>query len=276
MTGAQALARGTSALQAAGLRDPARDARRLLAHALDIVPGRLTLVLPDNLDARQLDRFEAAIAARKSRQPVAQIVGKRAFYGRDFIVTPDVLDPRPETETLVAAALSAPARRVLDLGTGSGCILLSLLAEWPGATGIGTDISAAALAVAWRNADALGVADRATFLQGDWAEGVTGHFDLIVSNPPYIATDEFGSLDPDVRDFEPIIALTPGDDGLGAYRRLLPQAARLLAPEGRLLVEIGPDQAGAVRALGQGAGLRAQQVLPDLDGRDRVVAFDAP
>lgn len=275
MTGAEALRRGTSALRTAGIPDPARDARRLLAHALDIAAGRLTLVLPDGLDARQLERFEAAIAARQRRQPVAQIVGRRAFHGRDFIVTPDVLDPRPETETLVERALAAPARHILDLGTGSGCILLTLLAEWPGATGIGTDISAAALAVARRNAGALGLADRATFRQGDWAAGLTGAFDLIVSNPPYISADALGGLDPDVRDFEPVTALSPGGDGLGAYRRLLPQASRLLAPRGRLLVEIGPDQGEAVRAIGHAAGLPAPRVLRDLDGRDRVVAFGA-
>jgi release factor glutamine methyltransferase len=269
---ASALAAGTSRLAAAGIDGAAGDARRLMAHALGIAPDRLALHLRDALDRDARARFDAAIAARVRRQPVSQITGRRRFWGRDFGVTGDVLDPRPETETLVAAALQhAPAARVLDLGTGSGCILLTLLSEWPHARGTGTDISDAALAVAAANARALGVADRAALLRADWTDGVTGPFDLIVSNPPYIAADEMAALAPEVRDWEPPGALTPGGDGLAVYRAILPALPGLLAPAGRVFLEIGPTQSAAVCALARAAGLAGTAILTDMDGRDRVV-----
>ena len=207
---------------------------------------------------------------------MAQITGQRAFWGRMFAVARDVLDPRPETETLVAAALARPAARVLDLGTGSGCILLTLLAEWPQAAGIGTDASGPALAVAADNAAALGLADRTTLRQGDWTGCIDvardGPFDLIVSNPPYIAAAEMAGLAPDVRDWEPPGALSPGGDGLAAYRAILPAVPRLLAPGGLVLLEIGPSQAASVTDIARAAGLCRIDVLRDMDGRDRVVA----
>jgi release factor glutamine methyltransferase len=191
-------------------------------------------------------------------------------------VTPDVLDPRPETEVLVAAALEAGFRRVLDLGVGSGAILLSLLADRAEATGVGTDLSAAALAVAQANADALGVAARVGFQQADWFSGLVGQFDLIVSNPPYIAEDEMSGLAPEVRDWEPWLALTPGGDGLAAYRAIAAGVGAHLAPGGRVILEIGPTQGAAVAALLAEAGLEGVAVRPDLDGRDRIVAAWLP
>ena len=275
-TAAQALTAGIARLVAVGLDDAARDGRRLMAHALGVAPDRLALHLRDPLDASGAARFDAAISARARRQPVAQIIGQRLFWGRSFAVTPDVLDPRPETETLIAAALDRPAARVLDLGTGSGCILLTLLAEWPHATGIGTDISRPALAVAAVNARALGLTDRATLRQGDWTTCIDatgdGRFDLIVSNPPYIAAAEMSALAPDVRDWEPPGALSPGGDGLLAYRAILPDVAAFLAPGGRVLLEIGPTQGAPVAAIARAAGLTCIAILPDMDGRDRVVA----
>ncbi len=190
MTGAQLLVRATRALVSAGVPEAARDARRLLAHALDTAPGRLTLVLGEEVDAGRAGLFDGLIARRAGRVPVSQLTGRRMFYGREFVVTPDVLDPRPETETLIAAALAQPFEAVLDLGTGTGCIVLTLAAERPGATGTGTDLSGAALEVADRNRDALGLRDRVTLAQGSWyaaLERTTRSFDLIVSNPPYIA-----------------------------------------------------------------------------------------
>ena len=260
-------------LTAAGVPDAARDARRLLAHAMRLPPDRMTLHLGDTLTAEDLARFDAALAARARRQPVSQITGHRDFFGRWFRVTPDVLDPRPETEVLVLAALTAPFARVLDLGTGSGCILLSLLAERADATGTGTDLSEPALAVARGNAHRLGLQGRASFACGNWYVAVAPQrpFDLIVSNPPYIAGAEMAALAPEVRDWEPHLALTPGGDGLGAYRALAHGACHHLAPGGRLMVEVGPTQGQAVAALWQGAGLTAVAILPDLDGRDRVV-----
>ena len=270
-TAAEALRDAIPRLAAAGVPDPARDARRLMAHALHIVPDRLTLELSRPLAAPEAAAFAAALAARLARQPVSQIIGHRMFWGREFRVTSATLDPRPETEVLVEAALAAPFARVLDLGTGTGCILLSLLAERPQATGIGIDASAEALAVAAENATRLGVAPRAELRQGNWFDGFGEAVDLIVSNPPYIAASEMASLAPEVRDWEPHQALTPGGDGLGAYRAIAQRAPAHLAPGGRLVLEIGPTQAAAVLRLIADAGLADARVLPDLDGRDRVI-----
>lgn len=276
MTAAGALRQAIPRLQAAGVEDAARDARVLLAHALGISPDRLTLHLPDEMTAPQARSYEEALAARARRQPVAQITGRRQFWGLTFRVTPDVLDPRPETETLVVEALSRPFLKVLDLGTGSGCILLSCLKGMPMARGLGVDLSDAALAVAEGNARDLGLSDRARFLRSDWFSAVTGAFDLIVTNPPYIAAEEMPDLSPEVRDWEPHQALTPGGDGLEAYRHIARGAGARLMPGGRLLAEIGPTQGAAVSDLFLAAGLGEVRVLPDLDGRDRVVAAVKP
>ena len=276
MTGAEALRLAVPRLMAAGVGGAARDARVLLAHAMGIAVDRLGLHLSEPLTEGVAGRFEAALVARIGRQPVSQITGKRLFWKHEFRVTPDVLDPRPDTEVLVAVALERGFQRMLDLGTGSGCILFSCLGDRPLATGIGTDISEAALAVARTNAGALGLTDRAGFQRADWCLGVAGRFDLIVSNPPYIAADEMAGLDPDVRNHEPHLALTPGGDGLGAYRAIAAQAPALLQPGGRLIVEIGPVQAAAVTGLFAAHGLAKIAVRQDLDGRDRVVMAVKP
>lgn len=273
-TGSMLLAGAVGRLRTAGIDDPAVDARLLLAHALEVDRSRLTLVLQDDVTPDQAAAFERAIEARLDRQPVAQIVGQRAFYGRDFIVTPDVLDPRPDTELLVDLALSVPFENVLDLGTGSGCILLSLLAERPDAVGQGVDLSDKALAVAHRNAVQLDVQDRATLHEGSWFDAIDDavRFDLIVSNPPYITQDEMTELSPEVRDWEPHMALTPGGDGLDAYRIISKEAPEYLAVGGRLLLEIGHLQAAAVTDLCRAAGFQTVNAHQDLAGKDRVVA----
>jgi len=268
---AQALAPAAARLRAAGVENPATDARRLMAHALDIAADRLTLRMNEPLPPDAADRFDAAIAARAARQPLSQITGRREFWGRTFRVTRDVLDPRPETESLVAAALERRFSRVLDLGTGSGCILLSLLAERPTATGLGIDISDGALAVARSNAADHGLTLRAEFRQGDWCAGLTGPFDLVVSNPPYISDAEMAALAPEVRNWEPHAALAPGGDGLAAYRSIAAGAFPLIAPGGCLMVEIGPTQEDAVTDLLRRAGFSGIACQPDLDGRPRVV-----
>lgn len=268
---AEALREGISRLTRAGVAGAAGDARALLAHAAGVPPDRLTLHLSDPLPAEAVARFEAALRARAAHQPVAQIIGSRLFWGRRFRVTPDVLDPRPETEVLVAAALQRPFARLLDLGTGSGAILLSCLADRPLASGLGTDISGEALAVAKGNARALGLADRAGFQRADWLRDVNGRFDLILSNPPYVAAAEMAGLAPDVRLWEPHMALTPGGDGLDAYRAIAAAAAGHLAPGGHLMMEIGPTQARAVMAMLTAGGLETVALRRDLDGRDRVV-----
>lgn len=273
---ADALPAAIAALRAAGVPDAARDARALLAHALDIPVARLTLHLSDPMPRAAADRFAIALARRVAREPLSHITGLRQFWGRAFRVTRDVLDPRPETEVLVAAALERPFDTVLDLGTGSGAILVSLLAERPTARGTGTDLSAAALAVARDNAARLGVADRAEFHPGAWFDALPApaRFDLIVSNPPYIAADEMAALLAEVRNHEPGMALTDGGDGLSAYRAIAAGLRAHLAPGGRALFEIGPTQGAAVAALWLAAGLRVAGILPDLDGRDRVVCVE--
>ncbi|WP_417257414.1 peptide chain release factor N(5)-glutamine methyltransferase [Celeribacter sp.] len=270
-----ALVAGTKRLATNGIEGASRDARLLMAHVLDISPDRLTLVMPDTMSETAFLAFEAAIDRRILREPVSHILGRRQFYGREFIVTPDVLDPRPETETLIAEALSRPFNSVLDLGVGSGAILLTLLAEQPLAKGLGTDASRAALDVAARNAQAFGLGGRARFQQADWFEGVDGTFELIVSNPPYIAADEMAGLAPELN-HEPRMALTDEADGLSAYRAIAAGARAHLAPRGRILMEIGPTQGAAVSDLLLEQGFKGVRVLCDLDGRDRVVCAQVP
>lgn len=276
MRAAEALRQAIPRLREAGIEDAARDARVLLAHALGVGHDRLTLKLPDEMTEPQAQSYEEALTARLARQPVAQITGRRLFWGLSFRVTRDTLDPRPETETLVAEALSQPFARILDLGTGTGCILLACLKSMPMARGLGTDISDAALQVAVGNTRDLGLEAQARFRKSDWFANVTGRYDLIVSNPPYIAADEMPVLAPEVRDWEPHLALSPGGDGLEPYRIIARDAGARLLPGGRLLVEIGPTQGKAVAALFEAAGLGEVSILPDLDGRDRVVAAVKP
>jgi release factor glutamine methyltransferase len=275
ITGAEALRAAIPRLVAAGVPDAPRDARALLAYAAGIAPDRLTLHLADPLSDAAIAGFAAAITRRAAREPVSHILGHRWFWGRRFRVTPDTLDPRPETETLIEAALAEPFDRLLDLGTGTGCILLSCLADRPHATGLGTDIHLATLAVAQSNATDLGLSDRAAFQQSDWFSTVPGQFDVVVSNPPYIAEDEMAALAPELG-HEPRRALTPGGDGLAAYRSIARGLAQHLAPGGRVLVEIGPTKAAAVTALFTDEGLTDLRILRDLDGRDRVVAARRP
>lgn len=271
MRASEALRAAIPRLTASGIDSAAGDARRLMAFALGVGADRLTLVLADEMTEAQQRSYEEAITARVLRQPVSQIVGERLFLGRRFRVTPDVLDPRPETETLVLRALERPFVRMLDLGTGSGCILLSCLAGMGIATGTGADLSEAALTVARGNAEALGLSRRARFVRSDWFSGLPGRFDLIVSNPPYIAADEMAGLAPEVRDWEPQMALTPGGDGLEAYRAIAAGAPARLMAGGRILLEVGPAQGQAVSGLLAAAGFERIAILPDLDGRDRVV-----
>lgn len=266
----EALRSGAAQLREAGIEGAAREARLMMAAALKVAPARITLLAHEALPAAAAARFAAHIAARTTRAPLSHILGRRAFWGRDFIVTPDVLDPRPETETLIEAALARPFSDLLDLGTGSGAILLTLLAERPAARGTGADISAAALTIAARNAQALDVADRCTLIQSDWCAEIDGQFDLIVANPPYIAAAEMPDLAPELA-HEPRMALTDEADGLTAYRAIARAAPAHLRPGGWLMVEIGAGQGGDVRALFETAGLAQTAILADLDGRDRVV-----
>ncbi|AGI72345.1 hemK family modification methylase [Octadecabacter arcticus 238] len=270
-----ALAMAVQILKQAKLEDPVRDARVLMAACLDIPFGRLTLHAHDEFEDAPEAAFFADIGQRAARTPVSHLLGYRDFYGRRFQVTPDVLDPRGDTETLIEAALAVPFADVLDLGTGSGCILVTLLAERGAVTGIGVDVSPRAVTVAEQNALRLGVQDRCAFAVSDWFKGVGVPFDLIVSNPPYIALDEMAGLAPELG-YEPRLALTDEGDGLAAYREITAGAAGHLRQGGWLMVEIGPTQGGAVIALFEVAGLEQVGIRVDLDGRDRVVVGKKP
>lgn len=272
-TASMVLRSGTKLLRDAIGDGANRDARILMAHMMGLPAERLTLELARTITPTQVSQFEHMIKRRAAHEPVSHIIGKRSFWKHEFIVTADVLDPRPETETLIDLALGGAApSRILDLGTGTGCILLSLLAEYPAARGMGTDVSDAALNVAKDNAAALGLTDRAQFAQADWFTGLQGPFDLVVSNPPYITADEMAELSADVREYEPHLALTPGGDGLSAYRSIAAGLAGFLAPKGRALFEIGYKQGPQVQAIFRDAGFKEVNVHPDLGGRDRIVS----
>jgi release factor glutamine methyltransferase len=275
-TAAVAMAAATAKLRAAGVPDPARDARVLLAHAASVDAARITLIAPEEIAPEISERYEHLISLRAVRVPVSHLVGAREFYGRSFKISRDVLDPRPETETLIEAALAEPFERALDLGTGSGCILVTLLAERVSATGVGVDLSEGACLQASANAVLHGVAGRAQILQSDWFAAVEGRFDLIVSNPPYLALSEMGDVAPELALHEPAMALTDGADGLSVYRLIATQAQGYLTATGRVLAEIGWQQGEAVRAIFEAAGWADVAILPDLDGRDRVICAKNP
>ncbi|HEV7690846.1 MAG TPA: peptide chain release factor N(5)-glutamine methyltransferase [Hyphomonadaceae bacterium] len=265
-------------LAGAGVEHPAREARMLLAHALGIAPVNVIIREMDAVDPAGLTAFEQAIQRRLNHEPVSRIRGSREFYGRSFIVTPDVLDPRPETELLVEEGLKRlpPNGRVLDLGTGSGCILLSILGERSDASGVGVDISPAALTVAKRNAEALQIG-RATFIEGSWEAGLAqAPFDLVLSNPPYIPDADIPGLAPDVRNYDPGLALAGGTDGLDPYRVILGLAERLLKPGASIGVEFGLGQGETVASLMAKAGLTDVMLLKDLAGHERAAFSRRP
>lgn len=266
-----------AAIAGAGLDAGPGDARFLMLHALDLDAAGLALRGGEPLGAAGAAALSAALARRLSGEPVARILGAWEFWSLPFHLSPETLVPRPDTETLVEAALrfvpdrSSPLR-ILDLGTGSGCILVALLSELPNAFGIGLDRAPPALATARENARANGVGARAAFVAGDWHAALCGPFDLVVSNPPYIVRGEIASLSAEVRLHDPAAALDGGADGLDAYRAIV-RAGALLAPGAPLLLEVGAGQASQVVELGLGAGLAKPSIVRDLAGHERVVSF---
>jgi release factor glutamine methyltransferase len=268
------LCAATQRLRDAGVDDPRREARALLALATGSPAAalRATATLP----AASVKRFEHLVARRAMREPMAYLRGRAGFWDLELTVGPGVLVPRPETETLVEAALSAfpdraAALTVLDLGTGSGCLALTLLRLYPNARAVAVDRAAPAIACCAANAARLRLAGRVELVHGDWAAAPAGRFDLIVSNPPYVAEHELPALQPEVRDHEPHLALLGGPDGLDAYRALLPLAASRLAAAGRLILELGAGQADAVAALLDRHGLALEGLRTDLAGIARVL-----
>jgi len=274
---AQVLCAATRRLRAAGIEGARAEARLLLRHVTGLPPEDLVADRDRALEGEALARFEVLVARRAAREPMAYVLGEREFWSLPLSVGPGVLVPRPETETLVEAALEAfPDRtvplRILDLGTGSGCLLLALLREYPNAVGVGVDRSAEALAHAARNARRHGLDGRALLVRGDWGRALAGPFALIVANPPYVASGELADLDPEVARHEPRAALDGGPDGLAAYRAILPDLGRLLAPAGVACLEIGAGQATALAALAEVAGFRVA-VRPDLAGIPRCLVL---
>ena len=262
---------GQQKLKLAHIDTARRDARLLAAAAMEINTAQVTLKALDHVSKQQQDHFESMIEQRRNFKPVSRILGKRQFWNRWFEISPDVLDPRGDSEVLVNLALQQKADRILDLGTGSGILALTILSEWPDALAVGADICEKALLIAQRNAVQLEVSDRFQAQKSDWFEAIGGQFDLIVSNPPYIGEDEIPHLDPDVRLYDPMIALSPGRDALLAYQNIASDAIGYLKPGGRLLVEIGFRQGEAVRALFASNGLKSIEIIQDLNGLDRVV-----
>lgn len=262
-------------LEAAGVDLPVIDARLLLEAGAGV--GRVDIVTDPRrpVSAEQIAAVEALVRRREAREPIGHILGRKGFWTLDFAVNADVLTPRPETELLVEVAIETlpkgwPAR-VLDLGIGSGAILLSVLSERPESTGVGVDASEAALAIARANAEWHGLSDRITLRQGDWTDDVEGPFDLILSNPPYIPSADIAGLEPEVAQWEPRLALDGGPDGLAPYRRIIADLPRLLAPSGAFAFEVGKGQAEAVQAMAEAQGLTTTTPRMDLAGIARVV-----
>ena len=273
----EALASLEKTFKVAGIENPAREARVSLCAASGITPVALIVEPREPLGSAAWKVQEVA-ERRATGEPLSRIVGKREFWGLSFAITPHVLDPRPETETIVEAALSILSDRredklnILDLGVGSGALLCALLTEFGAARGIGVDISADAADVAQGNLDACGLSLRAEIRVGDWTSGLEERFDLIVSNPPYIPTADLAGLPREVRDFDPWLALDGGIDGLAAYRRILTESRRILAPRGWLLAELGVGQSAKVTAIANQCGFTDCVTYQDLAGADRVVA----
>jgi release factor glutamine methyltransferase len=278
MTIGDAVADAWARLAARGIESPRRDARLLVALAAGM-DDAVVLGYPERaLDDAAAERLACFVERRLKGEPVSRLAGRREFWSHGFALSPETLDPRPDSETLVEAALERVVDRqaglsILDLGTGTGCLLLSLLAELPCAWGIGVDIVPGAAVIARRNAAAMGLESRAFFVVGDWAASLAGGFDLVAVNPPYVASGEIAELAPEVALFEPRTALDGGADGLDAYRALAPQLGKCLAPGGIACVEVGAGQADFAAAFFDRAGLDLVGRHCDMAGRERCLVL---
>jgi release factor glutamine methyltransferase len=281
MTLAEARKQAISRLRAAGVDTPELDSRILLGAALGLSAIEMLGAAEITLSPAQREAVDQVVARRESREPVGRILGRREFYGLSFALAPDTLEPRPDSETLVDAVLGhvpdkGATLSLLDLGTGTGCLLLALLANLPRSRGIGVDISEGAVRAASGNAAALGLSARAAFRRGNWAEGIDQVFDIIISNPPYIPAGEIAGLAPEVAKFDPRPALDGGADGLEAYRAILNRAPRLLRPEGAVFLELGQGQEDAVSALARARGFQYIELFKDIGGINRCLKAIIP
>ena len=275
-TAGAARSRGAAILRAAGIEHAAREARLLISHVLGLPPA----TLPDAEQAIDRPAFDALLARRARREPMALILGRQGFWTLDLAVSPATLIPRADSETLIEAALAAfPARqvvrRVLDLGTGTGCLLLAALSEFPCAWGLGVELDPQAARLAAANARSTGLSGRVAFVAGCWAEAIAGRFDLILANPPYVERGLLPSLMPEVGRYEPARALDGGVDGLDAYRALLPVLPSVLTPDGAAILEIGAGQRAGVVELAARAGFAAPHLRQDLGGHARALVLRA-
>jgi release factor glutamine methyltransferase len=264
-------------LREAAMDTPELDARLLMGAALGMTREHMLIHATARLNPAQVTRVLGFIARRVAREPVSRILGRREFWSLDFHLSPATLDPRPDSETVIEEALAGfPDRQaplsILDLGTGTGCLLLALLSELPNSTGVGVDRSEEAVATATANARRLGLGQRARFIVGDWGTGLTETFDLVISNPPYIPEGEIPSLAPEVVRFDPLAALAGGPDGLDAYRAILAQLPNLLKSNGKIIFEVGAGQSGDVAALLDAAGFTGIGMRCDLASVERTVS----
>ena len=275
MTVQELLTASQAKLRECGISDPVRDARLLLADCLELRTQNLNLLDDSCISEIKISKFWRMINERCKRKPVSKILGYRSFWGRDFEINENVLDPRGDTETLIELILDCNFENMLELGTGSGAIAITVLAERPEVTCVATDISQYALNTARTNSKRHGVESRLKLLYSNWFDKISGSFDIIVSNPPYISSKEYAQLSAEVLKYDPKISLTLGGDGLEAYREILSQALEKLSKNGHIFLEIGYTQANAVGHLFREAGFQQIKVHKDLGSRDRVISAKA-
>ena len=275
MTVQELLTASQAKLRECGISDPVRDARLLLADCLELRTQNLNLLDDSCISEVKISKFWRMINERCKRKPVSKILGYRSFWGRDFEINENVLDPRGDTETLIELILDCNFENMLELGTGSGAIAITVLAERPEVTCVATDISQYALNTARTNSKRHGVQSRLKLLYSNWFDKISGSFDIIVSNPPYISSKEYAQLSAEVLKYDPKISLTLGGDGLEAYREILSQALEKLSKNGHIFLEIGYTQANAVGHLFKEAGFQQIKVHKDLGSRDRVISAKA-
>ena len=268
----EVLAETTIKLSRSGIENAARDARILTAYALGIPISDLSLKINEQVPAEIISKLEKLILRRIDREPVSKILGRREFWGRSFSISENVLDPRADTETLIDFVIEKPVKSVLELGTGSGAIAITLACEWKEVQVTAIDISEDALSLAKLNAENFNVQNKIHFLKSDWFETVRGSFDLIISNPPYIGLVEQDEIAAEVIKYDPQIALFAGRDGLEAYKRIIPNLAKFLNPNGLVVLETGASQSNQVKNMMNAVGLIDAKIVKDLSGKDRLVA----
>ena len=266
------MAYNTIKLSESGIEGAARDARILTAYALQIPISELSLKINEQVSGEITSKLEKLILRRIHREPISKILGRREFWGRSFSISENVLDPRGDTETLIEFVIEKPVKSVLELGTGSGAIAITLACEWKEVQVTAIDISEEALLLAKSNAEKFNVQNKIDFLKSDWFGAVKGTFDLIISNPPYIGLAEQDELSAEVVKYDPEIALFAGRDGLDAYKRIIPNLPKFLKPDGFVALETGASQSNQVRNMMNAVGFIDVKIVKDLSGKDRLVA----